>query len=160
MFYAITYALATLVSFGIILLLAREGFEAEEISDLRGLFRRRPWYAFVMALAMFSLAGVPPTAGFYGKLVVLQALLADHSSLPVVAIAVTAVLFSLVGAFYYIRVVKVMYFDLPADERELQPGNDMAVALSANGLAILMLGVLPQYLLGLCASAMLRTLGG
>jgi NADH-quinone oxidoreductase subunit N len=160
MFYAITYALATLVTFGIILLLSREGFEAEEISDLRGLFRRRPWYAFVMALAMFSLAGVPPTAGFYGKLVVLQALLADHSSLPVVTIAVAAVMFSLVGAFYYIRVVKVMYFDPPVDDAALQPSSDMAAALSANGLAILALGILPQYLLGLCASAMLRTLGG
>jgi len=79
------------------LLLSRQGFEAEEISDLRGLFRHRPWYAFVMALAMFSLAGVPPTAGFYAKVVVLQSLLADNSALPVVWIAVIAVLFTLVG---------------------------------------------------------------
>jgi NADH-quinone oxidoreductase subunit N len=160
MFYVITYALATLVTFGIILLLSRQGFEAEEISDLRGLFRRRPWYAFMMALAMFSLAGVPPTAGFYGKLVVLQALLADHSGLPVVSIAVAAVLFSLVGAFYYIRVVKVMYFEAPDAQPELEASHDMRIALSANGLAILVLGVLPQYLLGLCSSAMVRTLGG
>jgi len=160
MFYVITYALATLVCFGIILLLSRQGFEAEEISDLRGLFRRRPWYAFMMALAMFSLAGVPPTAGFYGKLVVLQALLADGSGLPVVTIAVAAVMFSLVGAFYYIRVIKVMYFETPSQGQELEAPNDMRIALSANGLALIVLGVLPQYLLGLCASAMVRTLGG
>jgi NADH-quinone oxidoreductase subunit N len=160
MFYVITYALATLTAFGIMLLLSRQGFEAEEISDLRGLFRHRPWYAFVMALAMFSLAGVPPTVGFYAKLVVLQSLLADTSAVPVVSIAVIAVLFSLVGAFYYIRVVKVMYFDLPAPDRPLEAASDMKIALSANGLAILVLGVLPQYLLSLCSSAIVRTLGG
>jgi NADH-quinone oxidoreductase subunit N len=160
MFYLITYALATLAAFGIMLLLSRQGFEAEEISDMRGLFQRRPWYAFVMALAMFSLAGVPPTAGFYGKLVVLQALLADNSSVPVVWVAVVAVLFSLVGAFYYIRVVKVMYFEAPVDDRPFEAAADMRIALTANGAAIIVLGVLPQYLLGLCASAMVRTLGG
>jgi NADH-quinone oxidoreductase subunit N len=160
MFYVLTYALATLVAFGIMLLLSRRGFEAEEISDLRGLFRQRPWYAFAMALAMFSLAGVPPTVGFYAKLVVLQALLADNSALPVVAIAVFAVLFSLVGAFYYIRVVKVMYFDAPGPEHPLEASADMKIALTANGLAVIVLGVLPQYLLGLCSSAMVRTLGG
>ena len=160
MFYVVTYALATLAAFGIMLLMSRQGFEAEEISDLRGLFRHRPWYAFVMALAMFSLAGVPPTVGFYAKLVVLQSLLADNSSVPVVWIAVIAVLFSLVGAFYYIRVVKVMYFDSPAPDRPLEAAPDMKIALSANGLAILVLGVLPQYLLSLCSSAMVRSLGG
>ena len=160
MFYVITYALATLAAFGIMLLLARQGFEAEEISDLAGLFQRQPWYAFVMALAMFSLAGVPPTVGFYAKLVVLQSLLADNSSVPVVSIAVIAVLFSLVGAFYYIRVVKVMYFDAPADQQPFEAATDMKIALSANGLAVIVLGVLPQYLLQLCAGAMVRTLSG
>jgi NADH-quinone oxidoreductase subunit N len=160
MFYVITYALATVVAFGVMLLLTRQGFEAEEISDLRGLFRHRPWYAFVMALSMFSLAGVPPTVGFYAKLVVLQALLADTSTAPVVWIAVIAVLFSLVGAFYYIRVVKVMYFDLPGPDRPLEAPADMKIALGANGLAVLVLGVLPQYLIGLCSTAMLRSLGG
>jgi NADH-quinone oxidoreductase subunit N len=160
MFYVITYALATLVAFGTMLLLSRQGFEAEEISDLRGLFRHRPWYAFVMALAMFSLAGVPPTAGFYAKVVVLQSLLADNSAVPVVWIAVIAVLFSLVGAFYYIRVVKVMYFDPPGPDQPLDVRADMRIALTANGLAVIVLGVLPQYLLALCSSAMLRTLGG
>ena len=160
MFYVVTYALATVSAFGIMLLLSRQGFEAEEISDLRGLFRHRPWYAFVMALAMFSLAGVPPTVGFYAKLVVLQSLLADTSTVPVVWIAVIAVLFSLVGAFYYVRVVKVMYFDEPAPDRPLEAASDMRIALSANGLAILVLGVLPQYLLGLCSTAIVRSLGG
>ncbi len=164
MFYVITYVLATLAAFGTMLLLSHQGLEAEEISDLRGLFRRRPWYAFVMALSMFSLAGVPPTAGFYGKLVVLQALLADHSSLPVVWIAVIAVLLSVVGAYYYIRVVKVMYFDAPVDEQPLVATGDMRVALSVNGLVVIALGVLPQWLLGLCASSMVssmaRPLGG
>jgi NADH-quinone oxidoreductase subunit N len=160
MFYMVTYALATTVTFGTILLVSRQGFEAEQISDLRGLFRQRPWYAFVMALAMFSLAGVPPTVGFYAKLVVLQALLADNSAVPVVWIAVIAVLFSLVGAFYYIRVVKVMYFDAPGPEQPLDAAPDMKIALTANGLAIIVLGVLPQYLLGLCSGAMVRTLGG
>jgi len=140
--------------------MSRRGFEAEEISDLRGLFRQRPWYAFAMALAMFSLAGVPPTVGFYAKLVVLQSLLADNSALPVVWIAVIAVLFSLVGAFYYIRVVKVMYFDAPGAEHPLDASADMKIALTANGLAVIVLGVVPQYLLGLCSSAMVRTLGG
>jgi NADH-quinone oxidoreductase subunit N len=160
MFYMVTYALATLAAFGVMLLLSRQGFEAEQIADLAGLFRRQPWYAFVMAVAMFSLAGVPPTAGFYAKLVVLQALLADSSSLPVVWIAVIAVLFSLVGAFYYIRVVKVMYFDAPVDQQPFEAAADMKIALTANGLAVLVLGVLPQYLLALCSSAMVRTLGG
>jgi NADH-quinone oxidoreductase subunit N len=160
MFYVITYALATLAAFGTILLLSRQGFEAEEISDLRGLFRHRPWYAFVMALAMFSLAGVPPMVGFYAKVVVLQALLADNSTVPVVWIAVIAVLFSLVGAFYYIRVVKVMYFDSAGPDQPLEAAFDLKIALAANGLAVIVLGVLPQYLLGLCSSAMLRTMGG
>ena len=108
MFYVVTYALTTLGTFGIMLLLARQGFEAEEIADLRGLNRRSPWYAFVMLLLMFSLAGVPPTVGFYAKLVVLQALLGDSVHGTMLALAIIAVLFSLVGAFYYLRVVKVM----------------------------------------------------
>jgi NADH-quinone oxidoreductase subunit N len=162
MFYVITYALTTLGTFGIILLLARQGFEAEEIKDLRGLNRRSPWYAFVMLLLMFSLAGIPPTVGFYAKLVVLQALLGDSLAGPMLWLAIIAVMFSLVGAFYYLRVVKVMYFDEPA------PGSlvpiaataDMRVALSINGLLVLALGILPQYLLKLCTDAMMRTLGG
>lgn len=160
MFYVITYAITTLGTFGIIMLLARQGFEAEDIADLKGLNRRSPWYAFVMLLLMFSLAGVPPTVGFYAKLVVLQALLGSGITTGMVWLAVIAVLFSLVGAFYYLRVVKVMYFDEPAETAPIVAAQDMRVALSANGAFVLVLGVIPQYLLALCANAMISTLGG
>jgi len=147
-------------TFGIILLLAREGFEAEEIADLRGLNKRSPWYAFVMLLLMFSLAGIPPTMGFYAKLVVIQALLGSGMSSGMVWLAVIAVLLSLVAAYYYLRIVKVMYFDEPADASPIVATQDMRVALSINGAAALVLGIVPQYLLALCANAMLKTLGG
>ena len=164
MFYVVTYAITTLGTFGIVLLLARQGFEAEEVADLKGLNRRSPWYAFVMLLLMFSLAGVPPTVGFYAKLVVLQALLgAGMGGLggsAAVWLAVVAVLFSLVAAFYYLRVVKVMYFDEPDDPAPIVATADMRVALSVNGAFVLVLGIVPQYLLALCAQAMVRALGG
>lgn len=160
MFYVITYALTTLGTFGIILLLSRAGFEAEEISDLRGLNKRSPWYAFVMLLLMFSLAGVPPTVGFYAKLVVLQALLGSGISTGMVWLAVIAVLLSLVAAYYYLRVVKVMYFDEPVDTQPIVATQDARVALSINGAFILILGIVPAPLLALCADAMIRTLGG
>jgi NADH-quinone oxidoreductase subunit N len=162
MFYLITYALTTLGTFGIILLLARSGFEAEEISDLKGLNRRSPWYAFVMLLLMFSLAGIPPTVGFYAKLVVLQALLGDGLQGGMLWLAIIAVMFSLVGAFYYLRVVKIMYFDEPpaGAPAPIAATIDMRVALSINGALVLVLGILPQYLLKLCTDAMIRTIGG
>ena len=160
MFYVITYALTTMGTFGIILLLAREGFEAEEIADLRGLNKRSPWYAFVMLLLMFSLAGIPPTMGFYAKLVVLQALLGSSMSSGMVWLAVIAVMLSLVAAFYYLRVVKVMYFEEPTDTAPIVATQDMRVALSINGALVLLLGIVPQYLLALCANAMIKTLGG
>jgi NADH-quinone oxidoreductase subunit N len=164
MFYVITYALTTLGTFGVILLLAREGFEAEEIADLRGLNRRSPWYAFVMLLLMFSLAGIPPTVGFYAKLVVLQALLSEGITSAMVWLAVIAVVFSVIGAFYYLRVVKAMYFEEPVTAVAATPAivatTDMRVALSINGALVLVLGILPQYLLKLCADAVTRALGG
>lgn len=160
MFYVITYALTTLGAFGVIMLLARQGFEAEQISDFAGLNQRSPWFAFVMLLLMFSLAGVPPTVGFYAKLVVLQALLGNGLTTGMVWLAVLAVLFSLVGAFYYLRVVKTMYFDPPAEVAPIVATQDMRIALSANGLSVLVLGIVPQYLLALCANAMIRALGG
>ena len=160
MFYVVTYALASAGCFGIILLLAREGFEADQIADLRGLARRNPWYAFVMTIMMLSLAGVPPTAGFFAKFVVLQALVSDGASAPMFRLAVFAVLLSLVGAFYYLRVVKTMWFDEAADAHPIEAGGDMRVVLTANGLAVLLLGILPQGLLGLCNGAVLRALGG
>jgi NADH-quinone oxidoreductase subunit N len=160
MFYVITYALATAGCFGCILLLAREGFEAEEIADFRGLAKRSPWYAFVMTVMMFSLAGVPPTMGFYAKLVVLQALISDGASVAMNTLAVVAVLFSLVGAYYYIRVVKTMWFDEGKDVSPFEVGHDTRIALTANGVLVLVLGILPQGLLALCYGAMLRALGG
>ena len=160
MFYVITYALTTLGTFGIILLLARQGFEAEEIADLKGLNKRSPWYAFVMLLLMFSLAGIPPTMGFYAKLVVLQALLGSGITPGIVWLAVVALLFSLIAAYYYLRVVKVMYFDEPTDMRPIVATQDMRIALSMNGALVLLLGILPQYLLALCTNAMIKALGG
>ncbi len=160
MFYVITYALTTLGTFGIILLLAREGFEAEEISDLRGLNRRSPWFAFVMLLLMFSLAGVPPTVGFFAKLFVLQALLGNGASTGIIWLAVIAVLLSLVAAYYYLRVVKTMYFDEPTDSHPIVATPDMRAALSLNGALVLVLGVAPQYLLALCSNAIAKALSG
>ena len=160
MFYVVTYSLSTAGCFGIILLLAREGFEADEIADLRGLARRSPWYAAVMTIMMLSLAGLPPTVGFFAKFVVLQALVSDGASGGMFALAVVAVLFSLVGAFYYLRVVKVMWFDEAQDGRPIVVSGEIRLALSANGLAVLLLGILPQGLIGLCNGAVLRSLGG
>jgi len=160
MFYVVTYSLSTAGCFGIILLLAREGFEADQIADLRGLARRSPWYAGVMTLMMLSLAGLPPTVGFFAKFVVLQALVSDGASAGMFELAVLAVLFSLVGAFYYLRVVKVMWFEDAVDSRPLAVSGEMRLALGANGLAVLLLGIVPQGLIGLCNGAVLRALGG
>jgi NADH-quinone oxidoreductase subunit N len=146
MFYAVVYVLMSLGAFGMVVFLSRAGFEAERLEDFKGLNTRSPWFAFVMLLLMFSLAGVPPTVGFYAKLSVLQAVLgAGH-----VWLAVVAVMFALVGAFYYIRVVKLMYFDEPQDSGEVRGKLDVSVLLSANGLAVLALGILPQPLMQLC----------
>ncbi|WP_310611765.1 NADH-quinone oxidoreductase subunit NuoN [Limnohabitans sp.] len=158
MFYVITYVLTTLATFGIILLLAREGFEIEEISDLAGLNQRSPLYAGVMAACMFSLAGVPPLVGFYAKLSVLQALIASGQTGAIV-LAVFAVMMSLIGAFYYLRIVKVMYFDAPITATTVSAGNDVRVVLTLNGALILILGILPGGLMALCANAIVRTLG-
>lgn len=154
MFYAVTYVLTTLAAFGIIMLLARAGHESEEIQDLAGLNQRSPLYAGVMAIAMFSLAGLPPLVGFYAKLAVLQSLLAGGQTGALV-LAVFAVLMSLIGAFYYLRIVKVMYFDAPEARNDYPiaaPGDAQAV-LAINGLLILVLGVLPGGLMTLCAQS-------
>jgi NADH-quinone oxidoreductase subunit N len=150
MFYAVTYVLTSLVSFGVVLLLSREGFECDRLDDFRGLNQRSPWWAAIMALAMFSLAGLPPTVGFYAKLVVIQAAV----NVQLVWLAVAAVLTSVVGAFYYLRVVKLMYFDEPVDREPIDAPHDARVLLSANGLALLVLGILPQPLMGLCGIAL------
>lgn len=155
LFYAITYVLTTVGAFGVIMLLARAGFEAENIDDFKGLNQRSPWFAFVMLALMFSLTGIPPMVGFYAKLSVLQAVLATGQ----VWLAVFAVLMSVVGAFYYLRVVKVMYFDEPADSVALAGSSDMRVVLSLNGAAVVVLGILPGPLMAVCAYAIVQTLG-
>ncbi len=157
MFYIVTYVLTTLASFGIILLLAREGFESEEIVDLAGLNQRSPLYAGVMAIAMFSLAGLPPLVGFYAKLAVLQALIASGQAL-YIYLAVFAVIMSLIGAFYYLRIVKVMYFDKPVTASTVSAPRDVRVVLTLNGALILGLGILPGGLMTLCAKAIVATL--
>jgi NADH-quinone oxidoreductase subunit N len=163
MFYVITYVLTTLAVFGIILLLAREGHESEEIADLAGLNQRSPLYAGVMAVCMFSLAGVPPVVGFYAKLAVLQSLLAAQQS-SYLWLAIFAVMMSLVGAFYYLRVVKVMYFDA-APARLQVPivgALDTRMVLTVNGALVLLLGLFPGGLMTLCAdaiAALVKSLG-
>lgn len=157
MFYVITYVLTTLAAFGVMLLLAREGFESEEISDFAGLNQRSPLYAGVMAVCLFSMAGIPPMVGFYAKLSVLQALVASGQGL-YIAMAVFAVIMSLVGAFYYLRVVKVMYFDAPLTASNVSAPLDVRVVLTINGALVLGLGLLPGGLMSLCADAIVRAL--
>ena len=158
MFYIITYVLTTLASFGVILLLARDGFESEEISDFAGLNERSPLYAAVMAICLFSLAGIPPMVGFYAKLSVLQALIASGQAVHI-GLAVFAVMMSLVGAFYYLRVVKVMYFDQPVAPGRITAPFDVRAVLSVNGALVLVLGLVPGGLMALCANAILQMLG-
>jgi len=157
MFYIVTYVLTTLGTFGLIMLLSREGFESEEISDLTGLAKRSPWAASIMAIFMFSLAGVPPTVGFYAKLAVLQALVTTNVS-GYIVLAVVAVLLSFVGAYYYLRLVKVMFFDEPIDTRPLQPARDVQAVMTLNGAAVLLLGILPGGLMALCSQAIVKAL--
>jgi NADH-quinone oxidoreductase subunit N len=149
MFYIVVYVLMNLGAFGMILLLSRAGFEADNLEDFKGLNQRSPWYAFLMLLLMFSMAGVPPTVGFYAKLAVLQAVISVGAwwSIP---LAVWAVLFSLIGAYYYLRLVKLMYFDAPVDTAPITPRLDVRVVLSVNGLAMLVFGIFPEWLMWLC----------
>jgi NADH-quinone oxidoreductase subunit N len=155
LFYVITYVLTTLGSFGVIMLLARAGYEAENIDDFKGLNQRSPWFAAVMMILLLSLAGVPPMVGFYAKLSVLTAVMAAGQ----IWLAILAVLFSLVGAYYYLRVIKTMYFDDPVDKEAINVKTDMQVTLSANGVAVIALGVLPGALMAACVAAMAKTLG-
>jgi NADH-quinone oxidoreductase subunit N len=158
MFYVVTYVLTTLGSFGVILLLSRTGFESEEIADFAGLNERSPLYAGVMAVCLFSLAGIPPMVGFYAKLSVLQALIATGQTSNI-WLAVFAVMMSLIGAFYYLRVVKVMYFDKPTATDAVSAPLDVRAVLSLNGALLLALGVVPGGLMALCANAIVQMLG-
>nr|WP_315135752.1 NADH-quinone oxidoreductase subunit NuoN [uncultured Limnohabitans sp.] len=157
MFYMVSYVLTTLASFGVIMLLARQGFESEEITDLAGLNQRSPLYAGVMAICLFSMAGIPPMVGFYAKLSVLQSLIVSGQSF-YIGLAIFAVIMSLIGAFYYLRVVKVMYFDEPVTATTVSADTDVRVVLSVNGLLVLVLGIMPGALMALCADAIARML--
>ena len=154
MFYVLAYVVMTTGTFGMILLMARAGFEAENLDDYKGLNKRSPWFAGIMLMMMFSMAGIPFFVGFFAKFSVLQAVVAAGY----MWLAIVAVLFSLIGAFYYLRVVKLMYFDPPVDTSPLTAGMDMRILISANGLAVALLGIFPQMLMSLCAYALLRSL--
>ncbi len=150
MFYTIAYAIMGLGGFGMILLLSRAGFEADKLDDFKGLNDRSPWFAAIMLILMVSMAGVPPMLGFYAKLAVLEAVVdAGHTWL-----AVVAVVFSVIGAFYYLRVIKLMYMDAPEDGTPLRARMEMRAALSVNGLAVLLLGIFPGGLLAMCIGAL------
>ncbi len=154
MFYMLIYVVMSLGAFGMVILLSRQGFEADNLDDFKGLNQRSPWLAFLMLLLMFSMAGVPPTVGFYAKLLVLQAVI-DAGFLWLAAVAV---LFSVIGAFYYLRVVKLMYFDKPTDNAQILGGTDMRALLSVNALALLLITPWIGTLMDLCTRA-IRTLG-
>ncbi|CAI08877.1 NADH-quinone oxidoreductase subunit NuoN [Aromatoleum aromaticum] len=154
MFYAVSYVIMSLASFGMVILLSRAGFEAENIDDFKGLNKRSSWFAAMMMVVMFSMAGIPFFIGFFAKLAVLQAVVAAGY----VWLAVLAVMMSVIGAYYYLRVVKVMYFDEPVDSAPIRAPAEVRVMLSANGLAIAVLGLLPQGLMSVCAYALLASL--
>ncbi len=149
MLYIVAYMLMTLAGFGMILLLSRKGFEADKLDDLKGLNQRSPWFAFMMLITMFSMAGVPPTIGFYAKFAVLQAALQAG----LLWLVVFAVLMAVIGAFYYLRIVKLMYFDEPKDRKAIDAPIEMKLMLSLNAFGLLLLGLFPQRLMDICAYA-------
>ncbi len=154
MYYTVAYVLMSLGAFGMILLLSRAGYEAENLEDFKGLNRRSPWFAAVMATLMFSMAGIPFFVGFFAKFsVLLAALAAGH-----LAVVIIAVMFSLVGAYYYLRVVKLMYFDAPTDAAPIEASLDMRLLLSANGLAVALFGIFPDSLMMLCTATLVHSL--
>ncbi|MBV8467716.1 MAG: NADH-quinone oxidoreductase subunit NuoN [Burkholderiales bacterium] len=155
MFYAVIYVLMSAAGFGTVMLLSRAGFEADKLSDFKGLAKRNPWFGLMMLIVMFSMAGIPVFSGFFAKLAVIQAIL-EHEGF--VWLAVVAVMFSLVGAFYYLRVVKMMYMDEPTDSSPIEAKFDMRVMLTVNALAILALGLYPQGLLALCRTAITQSI--
>ena len=148
MFYTLAYAIMSLGGFGIVLYMSRAGFEAEELDDYKGLNQRNPWFAFMMLILMFSMAGVPPTLGFWAKLAVLSAVV----DINMTWLAVVGVVFSIIGLFYYLRVIKLMYFDDPVEQQPIVCGRDMQIALSTNSIAILALGIYPAGLMSICSA--------
>jgi NADH-quinone oxidoreductase subunit N len=154
MFYITAYVMMSLAGFGMILLLSRKGFEADKLDDLKGLNQRSPWFAFMMLITMFSMAGVPPTLGFYAKFTVLQSALQAGF----IGVVIFAVLMAVIGAFYYLRIVKLMYFDEPKDNTPIKSSTQMKTVLSINALALLLFGLMPQSLMSLCAYAISHSL--
>ncbi|MDR2837466.1 MAG: NADH-quinone oxidoreductase subunit NuoN [Azonexus sp.] len=154
MFYVVSYVLMSLGTFGMILLMSRSGFEADTLDDFKGLNQRSPWFAAIMMMLMFSMAGIPFFIGFFAKFTVLMAVIAAGY----IWFAIVAVLFSLIGAFYYLRVVKLMYFDAPQDETPIAADADMRLLISANGIAVALFGLFPQVIMTLCAFSLLRSL--
>jgi len=148
MFYALVYALMSLGAFGMVILMSRQGFEADNIDDYKGLSSRNPWYALMMLILMFSMAGIPPLVGFYAKLTVIKSIV----DINLISVAIVAVLMSVIGAFYYLRIIKVMYFDKPEQQQALQAPTDIKLMISANALTVFALGLFPGSLLALCAS--------
>ncbi|MSQ68171.1 MAG: NADH-quinone oxidoreductase subunit NuoN [Gammaproteobacteria bacterium] len=151
LFYITVYALMSMGAFGVIILLSSRHSEADELADLTGLARRSPWFGFILLILMFSMAGVPPFAGFWAKWFVLKEVVQAHD----VWLATVAVLFSLVGAYYYLRVIKIMYFDEPLQPAAIEGGQDIKLVLSVNGLAVLLLGLAPNALMSVCVGATL-----
>jgi NADH-quinone oxidoreductase subunit N len=150
MFYTIVYTLMALGAFGMIMYMSRMGFENDKLDDFRGLNQRSPWFAFIMLIFMFSMAGVPPFVGFWAKLSVLKAVVGAD----LIWLAITAVIFSIIGAFYYLRIIKLMYFDTPQETSGLEGASDIKVMLSINGLAVLGLGLYPVLIEGLVTKVM------
>lgn len=152
MFYIITYSIISMGGFAIIILLSKDESEADQLVDLKGLSARHPWYAFMMMLFLFSMAGVPPTVGFYAKLAVIKAVV----DVNIIWLAVFSVVMSVIGAYYYLRAIKLMYFDAPSEELLSQPAKvsmDFSFLLSVNGLSVLALGIFPGFLMSLCVWA-------
>jgi NADH-quinone oxidoreductase subunit N len=154
LYYTVAYVMMSLGAFGMVLLLSRAGYEAENLEDFKGLNKRSPWFAAMMLIIMFSMAGIPFFIGFFAKFAVLLAAIKAGYT----AVAVIAVMFSLVGAFYYLRVVKLMYFDAPVDSAPIAAGLDLRVLLSLNGLAVAAFGLFPDALMMVCTTTLMRSL--
>ncbi len=150
MFYAIVYVIMGLGGFGMVILMSRAGFEADKLDDYKGLNERSPWFALMMMFLMFSMAGVPPFIGFWAKLSVIQAVVDAN----MIWLAAVAVIFSVIGAFYYLRIIKLMYFDKPLEETPFKPSFDLAAIFSVNALAVLLIGLFPSSLMAICKQAM------
>ena len=150
MFYIIVYAIMSMGSFGMIIFLGKKGYEADQLDDFKGLAKRSPWYAFIMLILMFSMAGIPPLIGFWAKWFVIKEVVA----MGYVWLAAVAVVFSVIGAFYYLRIIKLMYFDEPDEMLAIKASRELRLVLSVNGMVILILGFIPGALMALCLSAL------